>query len=142
MRFWDASAVVPLLIEETTSAAVLAIVDTDPHLVVWWGTEVECVSAITRRERDGAFDPSQVTTATSRLRSLAEAWREVDPSSTVRHTAVRLLRTHQLRAGDALQLAAAIVAADGDPGTLAFVTLDDRLAVAASREGFPIVIPA
>jgi uncharacterized protein len=45
---------------------------------------------------------------------------------------------HPLGAGDALQLAAAITASEGDPSSLAFVTLDDRLAQAAAREGFPI----
>ncbi len=45
--------------------------------------------------------------------------------------------THPLRAADALQLGAAIVAADGDTASLEFVTLDRRLADAALREGFP-----
>jgi predicted nucleic acid-binding protein len=53
-----------------------------------------------------------------------------------------LLRVHPLRAADALQLAAAIIAADSEPRSLAFVTLDDRLARAAEREGFPVVEPA
>jgi predicted nucleic acid-binding protein len=56
--------------------------------------------------------------------------------------ATRLLRVHPLRAADALQLAAAIIAAEDDPRSLPFVTLDDRLALAAEREGFPVVDPA
>jgi hypothetical protein len=59
----------------------------------------------------------------------------------VKSTADRLCRTHPLRAADALQLAAAIVMADGEPGALSFVTLDDRLGVAATREGFPVEDP-
>jgi hypothetical protein len=46
-----------------------------------------------------------------------------------------------MRAGDALQLAAAIAASEGHPATLAMVTLDERLALAAEREGFPVVRP-
>jgi hypothetical protein len=76
-----------------------------------------------------------------RLAALAEQWEEVQPGEVVRSTAVRLLRTHPLRTGDALQLAAAILAADGDPRALPFVTLDDRLAVAADKEGFPVLVP-
>jgi uncharacterized protein len=76
-----------------------------------------------------------------RLGDLAEQWGEVQPGESVRSTAARLLRTHPLRAGDALQLAAAIVAADGDPQTLPFVTLDERLALAADKEGFPVIVP-
>jgi len=41
---------------------------------------------------------------------------------------------HPLRAADALQLAAALVACDERPDVLAFVTLDDRIAEAASTE--------
>jgi hypothetical protein len=52
---------------------------------------------------------------------------------------MRLLRVHALRAGDALQLAAALVAAEGQPGSLEIVTLDERLALAASREGLRVV---
>jgi hypothetical protein len=43
---------------------------------------------------------------------------------------------HPLRAADALQLAAAYVAAERRPATLEFVTLDDRLRLAAMKEGF------
>ena len=35
-------------------------------------------------------------------------------------------------------LAAAMVAADGTPGALPFVCLDERRAEAAEREGFPV----
>jgi hypothetical protein len=42
---------------------------------------------------------------------------------------------------DSRQLAAAIVAAEHEPSTLEFVSLDDRLSDAASREGFRMVRP-
>jgi predicted nucleic acid-binding protein len=77
-----------------------------------------------------------------RLESVARAWREVQPVTVVRTTAIRLLRVHPLRAAGALQLGAAIVAAEDHPATLQFVTLDERLAQAAEREGFAVVNPA
>jgi predicted nucleic acid-binding protein len=46
-----------------------------------------------------------------------------------------------LRAADALQLAAAFVASERRPPTLELVTLDERLAAAARKEGFVVVIP-
>ena len=49
-------------------------------------------------------------------------------------------RTHCAPA-DALQLGAAIVAAEGEPASLEFATLDRRLADAAAREGFQILSP-
>jgi predicted nucleic acid-binding protein len=51
----------------------------------------------------------------------------------------RLLRVHTLRAADALQLAAAITVAEGLPASLEVVTLDQQLAAAARREGFPVL---
>lgn len=80
--------------------------------------------------------------ASDGLAGLAASWQEVEPSSRLRQIASRLVRTHPLRAADALQLAAAIMAADGDPQTLPIVTLDERLARAAEREGFPVIEPA
>ena len=139
MRFWDASAIVPLLMAETTTQALQGLAKSDPVMLVWWATEVECASALTRLEREGALDPSVVNEAFDRLKRLAEGWHEVDPSDAVREAAVRFLRVHPLRAADALQLAAAFVAAERRPSSLEIITLDDRLAVAARKEGFALI---
>jgi predicted nucleic acid-binding protein len=108
--------------------------------VVWWGALVECSSAIARLERDALLDPRSADTAFHRLDSLARRWSQVEPRDIVRESARRLLRTHPLRAADALQLAAAIFAAEQRPSTLAVVCLDTRLAVAASKEGFEVAV--
>lgn len=139
MKFWDASAVVPLLLAEPQRAALLAELERDPVMLVWWGTAVECTSAIARREREGALGLQEARAALERLKSLALSWQEVLPSDAVRATALRLLRVHPLRAADSLQLAAAVVAAERDPASLPLVSLDDRLSDAAMREGFEIV---
>ncbi|HET6470416.1 MAG TPA: hypothetical protein VFG38_01165 [Pseudomonadales bacterium] len=52
--------------------------------------------------------------------------------------AERIVRVHVLRAADAFQLAAALTAAVGDPSSVEFVSLDERLIEAAAREGFAI----
>jgi predicted nucleic acid-binding protein len=142
VRFWDSSAIVPLLVEQSASPAVVRTAGLDGGMVTWWGTTIECVSALSRLEREGRLDAASVTIGIDRLGQIAASWVEVGPSSRVRQAAQRLLRVHPLRAGDALQLAAAVVAADGDPGSLGFVTLDGRLAEAAEREGFSVVLPA
>jgi len=141
VRFWDASAIVPLLVSEPESDGVLALLERDPEMLVWWGTPVECASALARRECDGGIAPLDVTAAVERLRAIAEAWQEVLPADAVRSAAQRLLRVHPLRAADALQLGAAVIASEHEPASLAFVSLDDRLAEAAGREGFPVVRP-
>ena len=55
---------------------------------------------------------------------------------------MRFLRVHPLPTADALQLAAAFVAAERRPSSLAVITLDDRLATAARREGFALAAGA
>ncbi len=139
MRFWDASAIVPLLLTEPTTSAIQAIAVQDPVMLVWWATEVECASAIARLERDSAIDASAVASTFDRLKQLAAGWHEIDPSDAVRETAVRFLRVHPLRTSDALQLAAAFVASERRPLSLEVVTLDDRLAAAARKEGFVLI---
>jgi uncharacterized protein len=139
MRFWDSSAILPLVVEETTSDPATRYYEAFPELVVWWGTSVECVSALARLEREGAIQTGDVTQALRQLQALQNAWNEVQPLDTVRAVAQRLLRLHPLRAADALQLGAALVAADHRPQAWEFVCLDVRLAAAAEREGFGVV---
>ena len=138
MTFWDSSALVPLLAAESSTPAIQARYVRDPEVVVWWGSPVECASAIARLERDESLAPADASESFSRLDALAPSWMEIEPSDEVREAARRFLRVHPLRAADALQLAAAFVAAERRPSTLAFVTLDDRLRAAASKEGFVI----
>jgi predicted nucleic acid-binding protein len=139
MRFWDASAIVPLLVTEPSTRRLQTLAAKDSVMLVWWGSEVECVSALARLERDGALGPRAITIALERLRRLAAGWHEVDPSDPVREAAARFLRVHPLRAADALQLAAAFLAAERRPASLEIVTLDDRLGTAARREGFAVM---
>ncbi len=80
--------------------------------------------------------------ALRRLELLASHWTEVDTLAPVRETAERLLRVHDLRAADALQLGAALVLADGRPRRLGFVTADSRLAEAAEAEDFAVEVPS
>ncbi len=142
MRFWDSSAIVPLLVTEASTKAVRAAWLRAPSMAVWWATPVECLSALCRLERDGALSTNGLRDAIARLDALSAAWLEIEAGPRVRELAMRLLRTHALRAADSLQLAAAIVAAEERPATLDIVTLDARLADAAGREGFAVELPA
>ena len=142
MRFWDSSAIIPLLVDESSSPGVRAAYVRDPDIVVWWATQVECVSALARLEREARLTSAELREALARLDELALAWHEVQPVDRARQVATRLLRTHGLRAADAFQLAAAISASEERAGTTSLVTLDSRLANAAEREGFRVVDPA
>jgi predicted nucleic acid-binding protein len=136
MRYWDASAIVPLLVQEPQTADVRAVLAADAAIVTWWGSRIESTSAIARLERAKALTPRQASQAIEVLRSLADGWHEILPADAVRETACRLLRVHPLRAADALQLAAATMMAGGRPAQAWFVACDDRLREAAGREGF------
>ena len=138
MIFWDSSAIVPLLVDEPSSQQLLDRLEADSGMLVWWGSPVECSSAIARREREGDLSVSEASQALERLQAILRAWHEILPSEAVRQIAQRLLRVHDLRAGDALQLAAAIVGSENKPASLAFLSLDERLNTAALREGFPL----
>lgn len=137
MRFWDASAIVPLLIAEASTRRLQALAARDPEMLVWWGSELECVSALARLERSAMLDAAVL--AFNRLKQIAAGWHQIDPSDIIHETAARLLRVHPLRAADALQLAAAYLAAEQRPPSLEMITLDDRLASAAKKEGFAVI---
>jgi len=139
VRFWDSSVVVALLVDDARSVVAETWLREDPDLVVWWAAEIECASAICRLERDGVLEPGGARRALVRLRRLAGAWNEIEPTDAVRRAALRILRLHPLRVADALQLAPASVAAEDDPGSLTLVTFDARLAAAAEREGFVLL---
>jgi predicted nucleic acid-binding protein len=139
VRFWDSSALVPLLAEEDSTAGLRRLLAEDAEVLVWWGTRVECASALARRGREGRLGRKDAILAEERLRRLGQEWTEVAPTDRVRSIAERLLRVHALRAADALQLAAAVLGSEEQPSALALVTLDDRLAEAAEREGFRVI---
>jgi len=139
MRYWDSSALVPVLIAEMATGRLQSRLRDDPHIATWWGTELECISAIARREREHQLTVPEVEDALHRLQDFRSAWQEVQPRAALRDGARRFLRSHPLHAADALQLTAALVAANQQPASLEFVCLDDRLADAARREGFPVL---
>jgi len=139
MKFWDASAIVPLLVAERSTRRLQALAANDPAMLVWWASEIECVSALSRLEREGTLTARATALAQRRLSQLAAAWHEIDPSDAIREAAIRFLRVHPLRAADALQLAAAFLAAERRPASLEMVTLDERMGLAAQREGFTVI---
>lgn len=139
MRFWDASALLPLFVKEPSQERLLGLLEEDGQVIAWWGTSVEIASALARREREKLVTADDVNEALEAVRTFADSWNEVVPTEAVRRSAERLLRVHALRAADSLQLAAALVASDHDPASLPLVCLDERLTGAARREGFRVL---
>lgn len=139
MRFWDSSAILPLLIQEPQTKVVQALYQSDTELVVWWGTPIECISALARLERENQATTETASTVIERLDALSFCWHEIQPTEGIRAMSKRLLRVHPLRAADSMQLAAALLAFDQISHPREFVSLDTRLSTAAMREGFSII---
>ena len=138
MRFWDSSAIIPLCLKERISDGIKGLMRGDEDVVVWWTTRVECLSALSRRRREGVLSPDDETKARTVLSAIGTAWSEIQPTEAVRLRAERLLSVHPFRAADALHLAAALIWAQERPPGLEFVCLDQNLREAALKEGFSV----
>ena len=141
MKFWDSSAIIPLCLKEKKSEAMKGLMKDDEDIVVWWTTRIECLSALSRRQREGVLPSGDEAKARTVLSALAAACSEVQPTETVRLRAERLLSIHPLRAADALQLASALIWAQETPRGLDFVCLDQNLREGALKEGFSVLPP-
>jgi uncharacterized protein len=141
MRFWDSSAIIPLCLKEKASEAMKRLMIDDEDIVVWWSTRVECLSALSRRQREGVLSSGDEGKARSLLSALAATWSEIQATEAVRLRAERLLSIHPLRAADALQLASALIWAEERPVSLGFVCLDQNLREGAFKEGFSVLPP-
>ena len=134
MRYWDASALVPLVIAEPQSERVREWLAGDDGIVTWAWTRTEIVSAIERRCREGLLDRMLRRQALDRFEAFSQSWDEVSDLLAVRTRACALLARHPLRAADAGQLAAAVLVQEQLGGGLVFACLDERLSLAAERE--------
>ncbi len=139
MRFWDTSALVPLFVAERETARAERWLREDAEVIVWTLTRVELLSALARRRRREPGAARRLEAARREVLAACERWSEVTAVDLVRRRAERLVESHPLRAADALQLGAALAAAEDHPEALDFVTLDGQQALAAEREGFRVL---
>ncbi len=139
MRFWDSSALVPLVVTQPSSRDAESWIAQDGSMVLWTLAEIEVASALWRLVREGRLDEKVASRAEPLVRRWVQRSHIVYAVDEVKEIACRLLRMHDLRAADALQLGAALVWADGRPAGLVLATFDRRLARAAAKEGFDVV---
>ena len=139
MKFWDTSALVPLVVDEPSTAATRDLIARDPNVVVWLLTGVELLSAISRLGRVSSGLEDLAAALRQDAMSQARRWTMVTDVDGVRRRAERLVGVHPIAAADALQLGAALVTCHDRPESLEFVTLDKVLARSARLEGFPVV---
>jgi len=141
VKFWDSSALVPLIIEESHSSTCRQIFRSDSSQIVFCLSRTEILSALWRRRREGLLDDGDLRIAEARLESLANRWTEVHALTRVREAAEELLRMYPLRAADSLQLGACIAIFGKQRRDREFLVLDDVLANAARSEGFKVIVP-
>jgi predicted nucleic acid-binding protein len=139
LRYWDASALVPLIVAEPDSDRVRGWLAEDDHIVTWVWTRTEIAGAIERRTREGLLSRPQRREVLDRLGALADRWDEVTEVLAVRSRADALVARHPLRAADAGQLGAAVLVQEQLAGALTFVCRDQRLLTAADVEGLRIL---
>lgn len=135
--FWDSSALAPLCLLEQASPGHFRR-SRENATAVWWGTAVEVHGAIVRFYRARGGDERMRRGALERLQRLWRSWQEILPSDAVRELARVALDSTDLRAADALQLAAALVWCRERPRQRLFLTSDQRLGAAADGAGFAV----
>lgn len=139
MAFWDTSAIVSLCVHQPISGRMHRLQQLHRHIVVWWGASVEAHSAFARLARNGTITSIEVTQTLKRLDAMRRAWTEILPTERLRATAEQLPMRYDLRAGDAFQLASALMWCNERPRGRHFITVDRRLAQEASKVGFAVL---
>ena len=136
MRFWDASALVPLFATEAETANMATILGEDSDVVVWWACRSEVKSALYRKVRERTLASADAERAVAKVDALiGNQAVDVPPTDEIRNEADVILSRHSLRAADAFHLAAWKLCA----GHLPFVCLDKKLREAAVAEGASVI---
>lgn len=135
LAFWDASTLVPLCVGQTTTPPAIALYKRY-ETVIWWATPVEIASALARLMRMKQLDSAGWAKAMQLAAALADAWFVIQPSAALRAKATQLVDRYDLRAADALQLAAALEWCQDIPQGRVFLTADQGLREAAILTGF------
>jgi uncharacterized protein len=141
MKFWDTSAIIPLVVDQDYYSIIHTLLREDTYIVVWWGTKIECYSTLSRLWRDRILNEESFSIAQNLLDMLHEQWTEILPGKDLRDQSMRAISIHGLKTLDSLQLAAALLWTDNKPKQRSFVSLDKQLRNAAQKEGFN-VLPA
>lgn len=139
MKFWDTSALAPLLVDEPSTPALRQLLARDPDVVVWMLTGVELLSVLGRLGRATPDLADLLPGLRLDAIELFKLWATVTHVEGVRRRGERLVGVHPLSAADAMQLGAALLASGDRPETLELVTLDRTLARAAQLEGFRVL---
>lgn len=139
VAFWDTSAIIPLYCNQAVSPEGRRLRRQFKEPVVWWGTHVEVYSGINRLLREALLTDVQSQKALEKWGRLYSRARSIKPDDNVLSIAASLLISHNIRALDAFQLAAALVWCSERPRNRPFICADQRLGDAAATTGFDVI---
>lgn len=144
--FLDTSALAKLYIREagTEQMVKLATRPDGPRLVILTLSRVELHSAIRRRVRSRELSPENAQVALESFQQHLMSIFLVQPiTEVILERALAVIDQQELRAYDAIQLAACLTQASQETGGLAtFVSADRQLLEAAQAEGLAVLDPS
>jgi predicted nucleic acid-binding protein len=138
--YFDTSAVVSLFIEDEHTAPLLkylrniAILSGMSSII----TPLEYYSALQRRLSSKEITESQVDQARGDFVEFRKKIRLIPLDENALKVATHLQRIYSLRPGDSIQLGAALMCRD-NPSKVTFLSFDEKLNLAAQREGFNLL---
>jgi hypothetical protein len=138
--YFDASALAKRYVSEAETSAVRRLLGRGVPATSRL-SEVEVVSALARRCREGVVSSSERDRALARLRGDIASMYVVELSADVTAVATGLLLRHPLRAADAIQLASCLHLAGQMRTPAELVAYDLPLATAARSEGVNVLSP-
>ena len=138
IRYFDASALAKRYVQEQDTAAVQRLL-THGSSATSCLSLTEVASAIVRRCREGAFSVAERDRALAALQADFRTLYVVELSPAISTITLDLLVRHQLRAGDAVQLASCLYLQQQLGQPVPFVVYDTRLIAAARQEALRIL---
>src|SRR5437588_9600025 len=135
--FWHTSALLPLCATQRNTPVAIRYRG-QYNVVAWWALRVELASGLGRLRRMRYLDAVAYTFAKELAADVLSSAFIIPPVQRIGEDATELVERHELRAGDALQLAAALHWCDHHPRQQVFLTGDQRLASAAAVVGFAV----
>jgi predicted nucleic acid-binding protein len=137
--YLDTSSLVKLFLEEEHSGQVRACAESAEVLATSRVAYPEALSALTRRHREGDLDEASFTAV---CQALDEQWESFSQIDLDEKAAGELVVRHNLRAYDAVHLAAALeISWVATEGALFFTSFDRRLNEAARAEKLEVLLP-
>lgn len=139
IAYFDTSAIIPLIIDESGSTQCERFWNEATRVVSVRLVYAEARTALARAERMGRIDDRQLGAAVAQLEALLTGIDHVEVTEGLVRSAGSLAEDHKLRGYDAVHLAAALAVADDD---FVLVAGDGALSTAALALGLGVATNA